>query len=98
MTVTCVHVRVKSEHVQEFIDACRDNHQGSIAEPGNLRFDICQLPDDPTAFLLYEVYASPEAAAAHKETPHYKTWRDRVAPYMAEPRRGIRYNLLFPQV
>jgi quinol monooxygenase YgiN len=33
---------------------------------------------------LIEVYRTAEAATAHKETQHYKTWRDTVAPMMAE--------------
>lgn len=96
MHVTLVHVSVKPEHVQDFISACRANHLGSIREPGNLRFDVLQSPDDPTRFLLYEAYASDADAAAHKQTSHYLTWRDSVAAWMAQPRRGIPYNGLFP--
>ena len=97
MHVTLVHVHVKPEHVREFIAATRDNHLGAVAEPGNLRFDILQQGDDPTRFILYEVYASAEDAAAHKETAHYLKWRDTVAGWMASPRRGISHQLLFPE-
>jgi autoinducer 2-degrading protein len=97
MIVTCVLVSVLPDHVADFISACRDNHFASIAEAGNLRFDICQRADDPTSFLLYEAYASEAAAAAHKETGHYLTWRNKVAPWMASPRQGVRYDLLLPE-
>lgn len=97
MIVACVHVKVKPEFVQQFIEATRLNHENSVQEPGNLRFDICQSPDDPSTFLLYEAYESAEAAAAHKETQHYFTWRDTVADWMAEPRHADKYNILFPQ-
>lgn len=97
MHVTVVHVHVKPEHVDDFIAATQRNHAASIQEPGNRRFDVLQSPDNPGQFLLYEAYISAEAAAAHKETTHYLTWRDTVADWMARPRQGIRYNGLFPQ-
>jgi autoinducer 2-degrading protein len=97
MVVACVHVRVKSEYVDDFIAASKENHLGSVREEGNLRFDICQSRQDPTVFLLYEAYSSQEAAAAHKETVHYRKWRDSVTDWMAEPRSADQYSLLFPE-
>jgi autoinducer 2-degrading protein len=97
MQVTLVHVQVKPEHVQDFIVACRLNHEGSVREPGNRRFDILQSSNDPTRFVLYEAYASAEDAAAHKKTPHYIKWRDTVTSWMAAPRVGDSYLGLFPQ-
>ena len=97
MHVTMVHVQVKPEHVEAFITATAANHLGSIAEPGNRRFDVLQDKDDATRFILYEVYATGEDAAAHKQTAHYLAWRDQVAEMMAEPRRGVPYIGLFPQ-
>jgi (4S)-4-hydroxy-5-phosphonooxypentane-2,3-dione isomerase len=67
-----------------------------VQEPGIARFDVIQQQDDPTRFVLVEVYRSPEAAAAHKETAHYARWRDTVAPMMAEPRSSVKYNNAFP--
>ena len=96
MHVTLVQVRVKPEHVADFIEASRVNHEASIREPGNLRFDVLQDASDPARFVLYEAYRSAEAAAAHKETAHYLAWRERVAPWMAEPRVGTRYLGLCP--
>ena len=98
MHVTLVHVQVKPAHIDAFIAACQDNHTASIREPGNLRFDVLQAPDDPARFVLYEAYASAEAAAAHKQTAHYLRWRDTVADWMAAPRQGVAYHGLFPQV
>jgi (4S)-4-hydroxy-5-phosphonooxypentane-2,3-dione isomerase len=96
MHVTIVHVHVKPERVADFIEACRRNHEGSVGEPGNRRFDVLQSPDDPTRFVLYEAYASAADAAAHKETAHYLAWRETVADWMAEPRQGVPYRGLFP--
>lgn len=97
MQVTLVHVSVKPGHIDEFIEVTRRNHEASVQEPGNRRFDVLQSSDDPSQFVLYEAYASAEDAAAHKETAHYLAWRDAVADWMAEPRRGVPYTGLFPQ-
>ncbi|MBN1998130.1 antibiotic biosynthesis monooxygenase [candidate division KSB1 bacterium] len=97
MTVTCVHVHVKKDDILDFIQASTENHYASIKEPGNIRFDVCQNKDDPTKFLLYEAYETPEAAAAHKKTPHYLRWRETVASMMAEPRTGVPYTIICPQ-
>ena len=96
MYATLVHVNVKKEFVSVFGQACKANHEASVKEPGNRRFDILQSREDPARFVLYEAYASAEAAAAHKNTPHYAAWRDTVAGWMAEPRKGVAYDGLFP--
>lgn len=96
MHVTLVHVRVRPEDVDAFIAATRTNHQASVTEPGNRRFDVLQAPDDPARFILYEAYAAAGDAAAHKETAHYLAWREAVASMMAEPRRGEPMNGLHP--
>jgi autoinducer 2-degrading protein len=96
MYVTIVHVHVKPERVADFIEAMRINHEASVKEPGNLRFDILQSAEDATRFVAYECYRDEATAQAHKETPHYLAWRDKVAGWMAEPRQGIRYDGLFP--
>jgi autoinducer 2-degrading protein len=96
MHVTLVQVNVKPEHVDDFIAATKRNHEASVREPGNRRFDVLQASDDPTRFILYEAYASAADAAAHKATAHYLTWRETVADWMAEPRQGIPYRGLFP--
>lgn len=95
MHVTIVHVHVKAAHVDAFIEACRLNHEASVQEPGNLRFDVLQSAADPTYFVLYEAYRSAEDAAAHKQTAHYLIWRETVADWMAEPRQGVPYTGLY---
>jgi autoinducer 2-degrading protein len=98
MNVTIVHVRVKPEHIVEFVEATRLNHEASVQEPGNRRFDVLQSADEPTHFILYEAYASEADALAHKETAHYLRWRDTVATWMAEPRVGVPFVGLLPPV
>ncbi|NOY59365.1 MAG: antibiotic biosynthesis monooxygenase [Calditrichaeota bacterium] len=94
MIATTVFVHVKDENIEDFISATIANHNGSVQEPGNLRFDVLQSKEDPSRFLLYEAYETQDAAAAH--TPHYLKWRESVAPWMAEPRQGVHYNSLAP--
>lgn len=97
MHVTLVHVAVKSGHIAEFIEATRRNHDASVQESGNRRFDVLQSPDDPGQFVLYEAYISAEDALAHKDTAHYLAWRDTVADWMAAPRQGVPYTGLMPR-
>ena len=98
MLIVHVHVHVKPESVDEFRQATIENARASVQEPGIARFDVMQLEDDATRFVLTEVYRTTEAAAAHKETAHYAKWRDAVAPMMAEPRQSVKYNAVFPDV
>ena len=96
MYVVCVTVFVKPENVEEFIAASRLNHEGTRQEPGNLRWDFLQAEEEPTRFFLYEVYHSKDDFAAHQQTPHYLAWRETVAPWMAQPRQGVRHHSLLP--
>ena len=97
MAVRLVHIHVKPERVEAFIEATGLNHRGSVAEPGNLRFDVLRSTEDPTRFLLYEWYATDDAAAAHRDTPHYQAWVAAVADWLAEPRHADVYEALFPE-
>jgi quinol monooxygenase YgiN len=96
MLVVHVHVHVKPEHVAAFQAATLVNARASLQEPGIARFDVVQQADDPARFVLVEVYRTPAAAAAHKETAHYATWRDTVAPMMAAPRSSVKFANVFP--
>jgi (4S)-4-hydroxy-5-phosphonooxypentane-2,3-dione isomerase len=96
MLIVHVQVRVKPESVADFRHATIENARSSVQEPGIARFDVVQQQDDATQFVLIEVYRSPEAPAAHKETAHYAKWRDAVADMMAEPRQSTKYSEVFP--
>ena len=96
MFVTLVQVKVKPEFLRAFIEATRINHEASIKEPGNLRFDVLQDPECPTDFILYEAYETQENAQVHKTLAHYLIWRDTVAEMMQEPRSGRAMRCLCP--
>jgi quinol monooxygenase YgiN len=96
MFIVHVFVHVKSDKVEEFKSASMENASNSVKEPGIARFDVIQQQDDPTRFVLVEVYRTADDPARHKETQHYQKWRDTVEDMMAEPRRAIKYRNIFP--
>jgi autoinducer 2-degrading protein len=93
--VVSVTVVVKPEYLQAFVASTFDNAKNTRKEPGNLRFDFLQAEDDSAKFLLYEAYRTKEDFAAHQKTAHYLRWKDRVAPWMAQPRQGVKHRSLF---
>ncbi len=96
MYIVHVFVHVKEEYVEDFIDTTVENARNSLLEPGIARFDVIQQQDDPTRFVLVEVYRTYEDPAKHKETEHYQRWRDEVAHMMAEPRSSVKYYNIHP--
>ncbi len=96
MHIVHVFIHVKADKLDEFKQASEANASNSIQEPGVARFDFLQQGDDPTRFLLVEVYRTREDAAKHKETAHYNRWRETVEPMLAEPRSRIIYRNLYP--
>jgi autoinducer 2-degrading protein len=96
MVVYCVQVQVRKGHEEEFRAATLTNHEATRRELGNIRFDVLQAEEDSGRFFLYEVYRSDEAVSAHKETPHYKAWRETVEPWMAKKRVGTKYRVHAP--
>lgn len=96
MLIVHVHIHVKPDRVDDFKRATIDNASKSVLEPGAARFDFIQQHDDPTRFLLVEIYRTTDDPAKHKETDHYKIWRDSVAEMMVEPRASVKFRNIFP--
>ena len=97
MLIVHVFVHVKPDDVAAFTAATLENARSSVHEPGVVRFDVIQQEDDPTRFVLVEIYRTAADPALHKETTHYLTWRSTVEPMMAEPRRSVKYGAVFPE-
>ena len=95
MYVVSVTVWVKPEFVQQFIAATFDNARNTRKEPGNVRFDVSRVEDDPGRFLLYEVYKDKDGFTMHQQTEHYLRWKSTVADWMAQPRQGVKHKSLF---
>jgi len=98
MLIVHVFVHVTPDSVDAFRAATIENARNSVQEPGIVRFDVIQQDDDPTQFVLVEIYRDAEAPSRHKETAHYAVWRDTVASMMAEPRRSVKYREVFPEL
>ncbi|MBN2529852.1 MAG: antibiotic biosynthesis monooxygenase [Deltaproteobacteria bacterium] len=96
MFIVHVFVDVKPESVDAFKAASIANANASINEPGIARFDVVQDMADPTQFVLVEVYRTDADPAKHKETEHYKTWRDTVAPMMNSLRSARKFSNIIP--
>jgi quinol monooxygenase YgiN len=96
MFAAIIHIHIKPEYTNDFIQATLENARNSILEAGIARFDVLHQHDDPTRFVLYEIYRSPEAQLAHRETAHYLKWRETVEPMLAEPRIPTKYDVLSP--
>ena len=96
MLIVHVFVHVAPEAIDAFRAATLANARNSVLEPGIARFDVIQQADDPTRFVLVEVYRTVEDTVRHKETAHYAAWRDTVAGMMAEPRTNIKYDNIYP--
>lgn len=96
MLVVHVHVHVVPNGVEAFRVATLANARASLEEPGVVRFDVVQAEEDPTRFVLVEVYRDAQAPVRHKETAHYAAWRQAVEPLMAEPRRSVKYRVIHP--
>jgi (4S)-4-hydroxy-5-phosphonooxypentane-2,3-dione isomerase len=96
MYIVHVFIHVKAEKLNEFESATLENALKSRHEPGVARFDVIQQIDDPTRFVLVEIYRSQEDAAKHKETAHYNRWREVAEPMMAEPRSRNIYKSVSP--
>lgn len=97
MPVSIVNLHIRQECLDAFLEAVQANHEASVAEVGNRRFDVLQSTDDPTRFVLYEWYDTPEQAQAHRLTAHFDRWRRTIEPMLASPRTAAAFEGLWPK-
>ena len=96
MIVRIITVKVKPGSEEEFEKATVSNHEGSVQEPGVLRFDVLRDRERTGTYYLYEVYRDEEATRAHKETGHYHAWKDRVAALLEGERTSVSCSVVAP--
>ena len=96
MQILIVNIHIKPERIEAFKAATDENARASRQEPGVARFDFLQQTDDPSRFVLCEVYRDQAAVAAHKETAHYRAWVTAVDGMFAEPRTRALYTNVSP--
>ncbi len=92
MFVAAVHIFVKPESTDAFMELILADQEGSLAEPGCVRFDIVRSTEDPNEFLIWEVYRDEEAAAFHKTTPHYAAFKEQIPALASKERYADRYE------
>lgn len=97
MLIVHVFIQVKPDRIEAFQEASIENSRNSLLEPGVARFDVLQQQDDPTKFVLIEIYRDADAPAAHKQTEHYKAWAAAVADMMAVPRFSVKFDKVYPE-
>jgi (4S)-4-hydroxy-5-phosphonooxypentane-2,3-dione isomerase len=79
MQAFMVTIKIKPGYHNAFMEALLSDARGSIHdEPGCLRFDVLQDARDPHTLYLYEVYRDEAAIEAHRQAPHFLTWRETV--------------------
>ena len=97
MIAIFVTIKIKDGFVDQFKQASLKDSQGSVKdEPGCFRFDILQNNEHQNEFHLYEVYENPHALDAHRDTPHYKKWRQTVEPWFDGELNRVSMNTIFP--
>ena len=96
MYIVHVFVHVKPEHWHAFKAATIENARNSVKEPGIARFDVIQQADDPTRFVLVEVYRTPDDPAKHKETRTTTSGAKRASRCWPSRARGSLYGNVFP--
>jgi autoinducer 2-degrading protein len=96
MFVLTVYLEAKPENLEALKTEASINARATLAEPGALRFDFLQQVDEPTKFMLYEVYRSEEAFQVHQQTDHFKRWVERGVPLLVGERVRVKYQNVEP--
>jgi autoinducer 2-degrading protein len=86
------YIDVKPESIEAFKKITVYNHENSLKEAGNIRFDVLQNTEDETKFALYEIWKDEDAFASHKATEHYNKWAKEIESYIKNPRSRNTYT------
>ena len=85
LQVAIIPMQVKEDCIEQYKQVASENAECSRQEPGVVMFDVLQDQKDPTRFVLNEIYKSPADQQAHRETAHFKRFKERVTPLLVEP-------------
>lgn len=97
MLIMMVHVQVKPDSVETFKTLVSENAAKSLQEPGVIRFDVLQETEDPSRFLIVEVYREEADLDKHRQTEHYRQWASYVGDLTVGERRKVFYQAVFPE-
>ncbi len=85
MVIVQIYLTVKNGAVDDFIKFTSDNVINSNMEPGVKRFEFFRDTDSENRFILFEMFESVEAQNSHRETGHYKRWKENTAGLLEIP-------------
>lgn len=85
MIIQQVYFTVKPSSVKEFIEYTKENVVNSNKEPGVKRFEFFRDKDSDNRFVLFEIFNSVEDQDSHRETAHYKRWKEKTADLLESP-------------
>ncbi len=97
MEAHIVTVQVKSEFLERYLEVTRQHAQRSLDnEPGCLRYDLLQDPEDPTRITAYEVFRDKAAFDAHNQAPYNATWHETIDDWRVPGRVHRPGVIVFP--
>ncbi len=97
MITNVVKVHIKEEFIKPFIEATEKKYMKSIAERGCIRFDVLQMEDDSTRFVIYKIYEYRDDCEKHMTFDHYFEWKEKTKPMLVEPLEEMIFNVIFPR-
>lgn len=93
MYVIVAEFKIKPDQVEAFGQLIDRQARDSLEREATChQFDVCQAEDDPSRFLLYEIYRDKAAFEAHRTMPHTTQFLSAAGPMVAE-RSLRRFNL-----
>jgi len=89
MFTLVVHISIKPENVDAFMQKLDANARAARTEPGCRQFEVLVDPNDRTKIMLFEVYKDEAAFEAHQATPHFKKYLAEAVPMLASRQRSV---------
>jgi len=95
MYALTVTAHVRENEADTFVQKTLECARATRKEDGNIRYDILQDEDDPSCFVIYEVYRTKDDFLLHRETPHSIKWKAETESLMTRPRKRIRSHSIY---
>ena len=85
MKTVQVRFNVKKDCINDFILYTKENASNSKRESGVITFNFFQDIKTISTFYLLESYKNPEDQLLHRETEHYKKWKQHIQNMLESP-------------
>lgn len=97
MIIVVIRVKVNPNQVSDFQKLTFANAQDRTNSTGNLRFEVYQQTEDPTHFVMIEVFQTQADIDAYYATESYQAWHATTADMIVDL-AGDDYIQLFPRL